>query len=89
MVYGKQGEGTATSVMSQIRALVSEMRADAYVQLITDESLMRMNGIEETPAVFVDGVVVSNGWSPSRTEMQRALQHRIEALSFRPDADDF
>lgn len=83
-IFSKPGEGSSAAVMSQIRSLVSEMRVDASIHLITDEVLQAMNGVEKTPAVFIDGVMISNGWAPSRMEIWRALEKRQDALHSNP-----
>ncbi len=80
-LYTKPGEGASVAVASQIRSLITELRIDAGLHLITDEALLTSNGIEKTPAVFVDGMMISNGWAPSRMEIRRALEKRIEALT--------
>ena len=79
-IYSQPGEGTSAAVMSQIRSLVSEMRIEASIHLITDEALQATNGVEKTPAVFIDGVMLSNGWAPSRMEIKRAMEKRISAM---------
>jgi hypothetical protein len=85
-VFSKMGEGASSAVMNQIRAVINENRFDATVQLVTEPSLLAMNGIEETPAVFVDGLMISNGWAPSRMEILRALSQRVAALNpVKPD----
>jgi hypothetical protein len=50
------------------------------VQIITDQHQLAMNGITETPAVAIDGTIVSFGYVPSRMEMQRYLKQRMEML---------
>ena len=80
LVYGKEGDGSAFAAMAQIRSLVNEMRADCSVQIITDPGQLKMNGIEDTPSVMIDGSTVSIGYVPSRTEMQRYIQQRMEIL---------
>ncbi|MBN2083345.1 thioredoxin family protein [bacterium] len=80
LVYGKEGDGAAFAAMAQIRSLVNEMRADCSVQIVTDPGQLRMNGIEDTPSVMVDGSTVSMGYVPSRTEMQRYIQQRMDIL---------
>jgi hypothetical protein len=77
LIYVKQGDGTGTAVMNQIRALVNEMKVDATMQMITDESMHASNGVEDTPAISVDGLMIANGWSPSRQEMKRAIEARV------------
>lgn len=80
LIYGEHSEGATYAAMAQIRALIREMRADASVQIITDERQIKMSGVTETPAVSVDGTVVSLGYVPSRVEMERYLKQRIEML---------
>ncbi len=78
LVYVKEGEGTGTAVMNQIRALVNEMKVDASLQIVTDQSMHASNGVESTPAISVDGLMVANGWAPSRQEMRRAIEARVK-----------
>lgn len=80
VIYGQHSEGSTYAAMAQIRSLIREMSADASVQIITDERQLKMNGVSETPAVAVDGTLVSLGYVPSRMEMQRYLKQRIEML---------
>ena len=80
-IYSKPGEGSSVAVASQIRSLVTEMRIDAGIHMITDEALHASNGVEKTPAVYVDGMMISNGWAPSRMEIKRVLEKRVEALN--------
>ncbi|MDQ3023358.1 MAG: thioredoxin family protein [bacterium] len=79
IIYGKEGDGSAQAAMTQIRALVGELRADATVQMITDPAMLTANGVDHPPAVQLDGMFVSNGWVPSRNELSRALRARLEA----------
>jgi hypothetical protein len=80
MIYGIQGEGSAQAAMSQIRALISEMRIDASVQMVTDPAMLAMNGVDTPPAINVDGMFISNGWVPSRNEIVRALRSRLSQV---------
>ena len=81
LIFGREGEGSAQAAMTQIRALVSELKAHASVQMITDPAMLTANGVENPPAVQLDGLFVSNGWVPSRNELTRALKARIEATT--------
>jgi hypothetical protein len=80
LIYGQQGEGSTYAAMAQLRSLIREISADASVQIITDQHQLAMNGITETPAVAIDGTIVSFGYVPSRMEMQRYLKQRMEML---------
>lgn len=82
IIYGKAGDGTAFSTQAQIRALINEMRVDASVQIVTDPAQLRMSAIEDedTPLVSVDSVTITRGYVPSRGEIQRAIEQRIEQL---------
>jgi hypothetical protein len=80
MIYGIQGEGSAQAAMSQIRALISEMRIDASVQMVTDPAMLAMNGVDTPPAINVDGMFISNGCVPSRNEIVRALRSRLSQV---------
>ena len=81
LIYGREGDGSAQAAMTQIRALVGELRAHATVQMITDPAMLTANGVEDPPAVQLDGLFVSNGWVPSRNELSRALKARIDATA--------
>lgn len=78
LVFVKQGDGSGTAVMNQIRALVNEMKIEVSLQVVTDESMHASNGVEATPAISVDGLMIANGWAPSRQEMRRAIEARIK-----------
>ena len=80
VIYGVEGEGSAQAAMSQIRALVGEMRIDASIQMVTDPAMLTMNGVDTPPAISVDGSFVSNGWVPSRNEIIRALNSRLSQM---------
>ena len=81
IVYGVQGDGTAYSAMSQIRSLVNEMGVDCNVDIVTNEQMLRSNGIEDTPSVYVDGLMVATGYAPSRMQMKRAIEQRLAQLN--------
>lgn len=81
LIYGREGDGSAQAAMTQIRALVSELRAHATVQMITDPAMLTANGVDNPPAVQMDGLFVSNGWVPSRNELTRALKSRLDAIA--------
>ena len=77
LVYAKQGEGQSSAAASQIRSLIREMGVDATVQIVTDPMLHEMNGVDETPSISIDGLMISRGWAPSRNEMIRAIKSRL------------
>lgn len=78
LIYTKQGEGTGTAVMNQLRALIKELKVDATIQLIADESMHAANGVVGTPAISIDGLMVANGWAPSRQELRRFIEGRTK-----------
>lgn len=80
LIYGREGDGGAYAALAQIRTLIRELQVDASVQIITDARQLEMHGIEDPPAVSVDGSLVSVGYVPARNEMQRYLQQRADAL---------
>jgi hypothetical protein len=80
LIYGREGDGGAYAALAQIRTLIRELRVDASVQIITDQAQLKMHGIEDPPAVSVDGSLVSVGYVPARSEMQGYLQQRADAL---------
>jgi hypothetical protein len=81
IIFGKEGDGSAQAAMTQIRALVGELRAEATVQMVTDPAMLSANGVEMPPAIQVDGMFISNGWVPSRNEIARALRNRMAAIA--------
>ena len=81
VVYGTTGDSTAYAAMAQIRSLISEMGLEAGVQIVTDEKQRQMQGIESTPAVSIEGMTVSSGWVPSRTELKGAINQHLEMAS--------
>jgi hypothetical protein len=81
LVFGKEGEGSAFAALAQVRALIAEMRVDASAQIITDSAQLAMNGIDNPPGVSIDGMMISNGWVPSRNELVRAIQQRLAAMN--------
>jgi hypothetical protein len=80
LIYAREGDGAAQAGMNQMRAIISELRVDASVQLVTDPMMHANNGVSEPPAFSVDGVFVSNGWVPARNEIIRALTQRMAAI---------
>jgi len=66
--------------MSQIRSLVTEMGADCDVDIVTNEQMLKINGIEDTPSVYMDGMMISVGYAPSRMQMKRAIQQRLDQV---------
>jgi len=80
MVYGKPSDGAAYAALGQLRSIVMEMRLDATVQIVTDAQQVRMSGVELLPSIAVDGVMISTGWVPSRTELRSALQQRRQQI---------
>lgn len=86
LIYGREGDGGAYAALAQIRTLIRELQVDASVQIITDPAQLEMHGISDPPGVSVDGSLVSIGYVPARSEMQRYLQQRADALR-RPQED--
>ena len=88
VIYGKPGDGGAFAAMAQIRSLIRELRVDATVQIVTDEQQLQMNGIDDPPAVLIDGSQVSIGYVPSRTEMAGYIRQRQTMLAGRGPSMD-
>jgi len=84
LIFGKHGDGAAYAAMAEVRSLVAEMRLDATVQIITDPVQMANSGVDMPPAVSIDGLMVSTGWVPSRTELIRAIKQRQEMMHKQP-----
>jgi hypothetical protein len=80
LIYAREGDGAAQAGMNQLRAIISELRIDASVMMVTDPMMHANNGVTEPPAFVVDGVFVSNGWVPARNEILRALNQRLAAI---------
>jgi hypothetical protein len=81
LIFGKQGDGSASAAMAQVRALIMEMRLDASAQMVTDPAQLAMNGVDGSVGVSVDGLMIANGWVPSRNEIIRAFQQRVAAIN--------
>lgn len=84
LVFAEQGDGAAQAGMNQLRAIISQMKLDATVQIVSDKAMHAGNGISELPAFTVDGVFLSQGWVPSRNEIIRALTQRQAAIGGGP-----
>lgn len=84
LVFATQGDGAAQAGMNQLRAIISQLKIDATVQIVSDVTMHRSNGISDLPAFTVDGVFMSQGWVPSRNEIIRALTQRQAAIGGGP-----
>jgi hypothetical protein len=80
MIFGVEGDGSAYAAAAQIRSLVHQMRADADVLMVTDAKQHKLQGVEQFPTINIDGVAISQGYVPSRNEIQRAIQSRLDSL---------
>ena len=49
--------------------------------MVADEKQLKASGIETTPTVAIDGLNISTGWVPSRSEVQRGIQMRVDQLN--------
>jgi hypothetical protein len=80
IVYGKPGDGAAFAALGSVRAMVSSMRIDANVQLVTDPQQIGTAGVDQLPAVSIENLVISQGYVPSRNELQRALGMKVDQM---------
>ena len=58
------------------KAAVEETGADAAVEKVTDMMAIVSYGVMSTPALVIDGQVVSSGRIPSREEIAKMLRER-------------
>ncbi len=71
-IYSAPGNHGERLKFSALEALESA-GLDAAVNLETDEFNFARAGVLFTPAVAVDGRLISNGWMPQRDELLNAL----------------
>jgi hypothetical protein len=81
VVYGKEGDGAAFAALGSVRSMVTQMRIEANVQLITDAIQVQAAGIDALPAVSVENLVIAQGYVPSRNELARALGAKVEQIA--------
>ena len=58
------------------KAAVEETGSDAAVEKVTDMMTIVSYGVMSTPALVIDGQVVSSGRIPSREEIAKMLRDR-------------
>lgn len=58
------------------KAAVEETGSDAAVEKVTDMMTIVSYGVMSTPALVIDGQVVSSGRIPSREEIAKMLRER-------------
>jgi hypothetical protein len=80
VVYGKEGEGAAFAALGTLRSILSELRVEANIQIVTDPLQVANAGVDRTPAVSIDNLIVAQGYVPSRTEVTRALQMKLDQI---------
>ncbi|MEZ5337992.1 MAG: thioredoxin family protein [bacterium] len=83
IVYTKKGDAMSMAIVGQIRALLSSKGLSAQLQFVDDPALLVMNGIEATPTVVLDGLPICQGYVPSRTELEKALERQLRAMASR------
>ncbi len=81
IVYTKKGEPMSMAIVGQIRALLNAKGLSAQVQFVDDPALLAMNGIDATPTVVLDGMPICQGYVPSRTELDKAVDRQLRALN--------
>ena len=77
VIYGPPGDGGAFSAIGQIRSVISSFGADATIQMITDPQMQAAAGVAALPAIEVDGMMISQGYMPSRMEIERAIKQKM------------
>jgi hypothetical protein len=88
IVYTKKGDAMSMAIVGQIRALIGSKGITAQVQYVDDPALLAMNGIEATPTVVLDGLPICQGYVPSRTELDKAVERQIKAMNSRDSEVD-
>ncbi|MEZ5337991.1 MAG: hypothetical protein R3F46_06960 [bacterium] len=81
VVYARRGDSQGSVIASLIRSLLSSHMLMGQVQLVDDPELLRMNYVDATPTVMLDGSVISSGWTPTRSELEMAIERRSRALA--------
>ena len=77
IVYTKKGDAMSMAIVGQIRALLSSKGLTAQLQFVDDPALLAMNGIDATPTVVLDGMPICQGYVPSRTELEKAVERQL------------
>jgi hypothetical protein len=80
VIYGKEGDGAAFAALGSVRSMVSQLRIEANIQLITDPAQVLTAGIDALPAVSVENLVIAQGYVPSRNELARALGAKVDQM---------
>ena len=80
IVYTKKGDAMSMAIVGQIRALIGSKGVSAQVQYVDDPALLAMNGIVATPTVVLDGLPICQGYVPSRTELDKAVERQLKAM---------
>ena len=79
IIYTNKGDSMAMPIMGQLKSLLSSKKINAQVRVIDDPAQLKMNGIDQTPAVVLDGLPICMGYVPSRTELDRSLDRYLAA----------
>src|SRR5690606_21375518 len=87
IIYTKKGDAMAMAIVGQVRAIINARGVSAQVQFVDDPALLAMNGIDATPTVVLDGMPICQGYVPSRTELEKALERQIRAVESRSTDD--
>jgi hypothetical protein len=80
VIFGKEGDGAAFAALGSVRSMVSQLKIDANIQLITDPIQVGAAGIDALPAVSIENLVISQGYVPSRNELARALGAKVDQM---------
>ena len=83
IVYTKKGDAMSMAIVGQIRALLSAKGLSAQLHFVDDPALLAMNGIEATTTVVLDGLPICQGYVPSRTELEKAVERQLRAMASR------
>jgi hypothetical protein len=80
VIFGKEGDGAAFAALGSVRSMVSQLKIEANIQLITDPIQVGAAGIDSLPAVSIENLVISQGYVPSRNELARALGSKVDQM---------
>jgi hypothetical protein len=80
VVYGKEGDGAAFAALGTLRSILGELRVEANIQIITDPVQHTSAGVDRLPAVSIDNLIIAQGYVPSRNEVLRAVQQKVDQL---------
>lgn len=80
VVYSKEGDGAAFAALGTLRSILGELRVEANIQIVSDPSQLLAAGVDRTPAISIDNLIIAQGYVPSRTEVERAVKRKLDQL---------